>query len=96
MKKADRNALLGVLISVLVGLGVALEMPGRFARFVLMNTAAAGAKDPVLMAQAMRDPLFLATMAIANQDAPASGDLCLRCHTPTGWLGGRLIGNSDR
>lgn len=42
-----------------------------------------------MMSQAMRDPLFLAAMAIANQDAPASGDLCIRCHTPQGWLGGR-------
>ncbi len=42
-----------------------------------------------MMAQAMRDPLYLATMTIANQDAPESGDLCLRCHTPVGWLEGR-------
>jgi len=42
-----------------------------------------------MMSQAMRDPLFLATLAIANQDAPESGDLCLRCHTPPGWLEGR-------
>lgn len=31
-----------------------------------------------MMAQAMRDPLFTATMVIANQDAPGSGDLCIR------------------
>jgi len=42
-----------------------------------------------MMAQAMRDPLFLACLAIAEQDAPSSGDLCLRCHTPIGWMGGR-------
>jgi hypothetical protein len=42
-----------------------------------------------MMAQAMRDPLFTASMAIAIQDADSSGDLCLRCHTPTGWLSGR-------
>ncbi|MCB9391351.1 MAG: hypothetical protein H6506_01730 [Calditrichaeota bacterium] len=42
-----------------------------------------------MMAQAMRDPLFLATMAIANQDAPDAGDLCIRCHSPVGWLSGR-------
>ena len=35
-----------------------------------------------MMAQSMRDPLFTATMTIANQDAPESGDLCLRCHSP--------------
>jgi len=42
-----------------------------------------------MMAQAMRDPIYRATMSIANQDAPQSGDLCIRCHTPSGWLGGR-------
>jgi len=44
-----------------------------------------------MMAQAQRDPLYLAALAIANQDAPASGDLCIRCHTPKGWLEGRSI-----
>jgi hypothetical protein len=42
-----------------------------------------------MMAQASRDPLFWATMAIAEQDFDGSGDLCLRCHVPEGWLGGR-------
>ncbi|WP_163714396.1 T9SS type A sorting domain-containing protein [Mangrovibacterium lignilyticum] len=42
-----------------------------------------------MMAQAMRDPLFLACLAVANQDAPQSGDLCIRCHAPDGWLNGR-------
>lgn len=48
-----------------------------------------------MMAQATRDPLWLATMAVAAQDSiwalgnPNAADLCLRCHTPTGWLGGR-------
>ncbi len=42
-----------------------------------------------MMAQAMRDPLFRAFVVIANQDAPESGDLCIRCHTPEGWLEGR-------
>jgi Secretion system C-terminal sorting domain len=44
-----------------------------------------------MMAQAMRDPLFLATMSVANQDAPEVGDLCLRCHTQSGWLEGRSV-----
>ena len=39
-----------------------------------------------MMAQAMRDPLYLASMTIANQDAVDSGDLCIRCHSPSGWL----------
>ena len=42
-----------------------------------------------MMAQAARDPLFYACMAIGEQDAPASGDLCIRCHSPAGWLEGR-------
>jgi hypothetical protein len=56
-----------------------------------------------MMAQAARDPLFYACLAIANQDAPEVGDLCLRCHTPDGWLNGRceptdgsLLNNNDR
>ncbi|MBD3162206.1 MAG: hypothetical protein GF346_07815, partial [Candidatus Eisenbacteria bacterium] len=42
-----------------------------------------------MMGQAMRDPLFIATLIVAEQDASSSGDLCLRCHTPMGWLSGR-------
>jgi len=44
-----------------------------------------------MMAQASLDPLFKANMVIANQDAPDSGDLCLRCHLPRGWLQGRSV-----
>ncbi len=42
-----------------------------------------------MMGQAARDPLFYACLDIANQDVAFAGDLCLRCHTPGGWLGGR-------
>jgi mono/diheme cytochrome c family protein len=42
-----------------------------------------------MMAHASYDPLFKANLAIANQDAPDSGDLCLRCHNSRGWLDGR-------
>lgn len=42
-----------------------------------------------MMAQAMRDPLFRAAVIVAEQDASSSGDICLRCHTPFGWLSGR-------
>ena len=42
-----------------------------------------------MMSQAMRDPLYLASLAIANQDAAFAGDLCIRCHAPAGWLSGR-------
>lgn len=42
-----------------------------------------------MMAQAARDPLFHACLAIANQDAAFAGDLCIRCHSPGGWISGR-------
>ena len=42
-----------------------------------------------LMAHAGRDPIFWATVAIAEQDFDGSGDLCIRCHSTTGWFGGR-------
>ena len=42
-----------------------------------------------MMSQSARDPLYFAALAIANQDADSSGDLCIRCHAPRGWLSGR-------
>jgi hypothetical protein len=44
-----------------------------------------------MMAHASLDPLFEANMVIANQDAPDSGDLCLRCHDSSGWMQGRSV-----
>jgi len=44
-----------------------------------------------MMSQAQRDPLYLACLAVANQDAPDVGDICIRCHTPVGWLSGRSV-----
>ena len=44
-----------------------------------------------MMGQAGRDPLTYAAMAIANQDATASGEVCIRCHMAKGWLEGRSI-----
>jgi hypothetical protein len=44
-----------------------------------------------MMANASIDPLFRANLAIANQDAADSGDLCLRCHISRGWLAGRSV-----
>jgi hypothetical protein len=41
------------------------------------------------MAHAARDPLFWATVAISEQDFPGAGDLCIRCHSPRGWMEGR-------
>ena len=42
-----------------------------------------------MMGQSLRDPVFQAALTIANQDAAFAGDLCLRCHSPGGWLSGR-------
>ena len=42
-----------------------------------------------MMSQSGRDPLFWAALTVANNDAPNSGEFCLRCHTPKGWLEGR-------
>jgi cytochrome c2 len=42
-----------------------------------------------MMAHAGRDPIFWATMAVAEQDFDGSGDLCLRCHATAGWIAGR-------
>jgi hypothetical protein len=41
-----------------------------------------------MMSHAGRDPIFWATLAVAEQDFDGSGDLCLRCHTMAGWLAG--------
>ncbi len=42
-----------------------------------------------IMAHAGRDPLYIATVSIANQDIPGVGEFCWRCHAPRGWLEGR-------
>ena len=53
-----------------------------------------------MMANAARDPLFHAALTVARQDAPSSGDLCIRCHAPRAWLFGRsepaLISNLEK
>lgn len=41
-----------------------------------------------MMANAGRDPIFWATLAIAEQDFDGAGDLCIRCHSKAGWYGG--------
>ncbi len=46
-------------------------------------------------AQAARNPMFWATLAIANQDAGNAGYWCMRCHVPIGFLGGRTTFISD-
>jgi hypothetical protein len=42
-----------------------------------------------MMAHAGRDPIFWATVAVAEQDFDGAGDLCIRCHSTGGWLAGR-------
>jgi len=42
-----------------------------------------------MMAHAGRDPVFWATLAIAEQGFDGAGDLCIRCHNAAGWLEGR-------
>lgn len=42
-----------------------------------------------MMANAGRDPIFWATVAIAEQDFDGAGDLCIRCHSTGGWYAGR-------
>jgi hypothetical protein len=46
-----------------------------------------------MMAHAGRDPIFWATVAVAEQDflpgQGGAGDLCIRCHSTGGWLAGR-------
>ena len=44
---------------------------------------------------AARDPIFLAAVTIAEQDAPGAGQLCFRCHAPRAWLEGRVTTPSD-
>lgn len=44
-----------------------------------------------MMGQSMRDPVFLAAMTIANQDADFAGALCIRCHAPSAFLEGRHV-----
>jgi hypothetical protein len=42
-----------------------------------------------MMGNAGRDPIFWATVAVAEQDFDGAGDLCIRCHSTGGWLAGR-------
>jgi hypothetical protein len=44
-----------------------------------------------MMAHSARDPVFYACLTIANQDVADVGDLCIRCHSPGGWLQGRSV-----
>lgn len=45
-----------------------------------------------MMAQAARDPLYLAALAVAEKDSPGIGNVCWRCHSPQGWVKGNASG----
>jgi hypothetical protein len=59
------------------------------------DTAQAWSNEPAFgwrggaMGNAGRDPIFWATLAIAEQDFDGAGDLCIRCHSAAGWYAGR-------
>jgi len=46
-----------------------------------------------MMAHSARDPVFYAALAVANKYSAVTGDntgeYCIRCHSPTGWLAAR-------
>lgn len=42
-----------------------------------------------MMANAARDPLYLASLTVAEQDRPGVGTFCLRCHTPSAYVESR-------
>jgi hypothetical protein len=44
-----------------------------------------------MMANAGRDPVFWATLAVAEQDFPGAGNFCIRCHSTAGWFAGRAV-----
>ncbi len=44
-----------------------------------------------MMANAGRDPIFWATLAVAEQDFDGSGNLCIRCHSTGGYYAGRAV-----
>ena len=48
-----------------------------------------------MMAQAGRDPVFWAAMAVAEGDIPGAGFYCLHCHSPRGWHEGRVNNATD-
>lgn len=44
-----------------------------------------------MMANSARDPLFRATLTVANQDVPGIGQWCLRCHAPQSYVRGHSL-----
>ena len=81
-------------LDLLDGLATPTECTGRHSDFE-PSTPASERNEPwrlwqgSMMAQAGRDPLMWAALDVANQDVAHSGETCLRCHLPRGWLEGR-------
>jgi hypothetical protein len=61
---------------------------GGYDSAIYSNEAAFGWRGSA-MGNAGRDPIFWATLAIAEQDFDGAGDLCIRCHSAGGWYAGR-------
>lgn len=57
------------------------RMPGSSYRGTMMDLAGV-------------DPIFLAALEIASNDAPDTAELCLKCHYPRAWLDGRTGGSA--
>jgi len=74
--------------------GICADCHGQYADYEADSTWRG-----TMMANAARDPLFHAALTVAKQDVPESGDFCIRCHSPRGWLFGRsepaLISNLE-
>ncbi len=49
-----------------------------------------------MMAYSSIDPIFKAALEINDKVAPGSGETCLKCHIPTGWLQGRSSPSDGR
>lgn len=61
---------------------------GGYDEAVYSNEPAFGWRGSA-MGNAGRDPIFWATLAVAEQDFDGVGDLCIRCHSSGGWIAGR-------
>ncbi|XHC24812.1 MAG: multiheme c-type cytochrome [Phycisphaerales bacterium] len=48
-----------------------------------------------LHANAVRDPIFLAAVSIAEQDVAGAGETCFKCHAPGAWIDGRVENATD-
>lgn len=49
-----------------------------------------------MMANAARDPVFFAALAVANQDMPGVGSFCIRCHTPLAFVRGHAAADGSQ